>query len=185
MASSTHDFTLRFSRRYSMGHRLISDAAPNCRVPHGHDEVVTVDIVSAENAGLDPRTNMLVEFDQAKRRWFDWIDEAVDHSLHLNDADPLVDFFREREPHLLGRLLLTPGDPTTEIRAACFKSKLGSFLRADNPGLRCVRLTIQETPVNTVVCEAADLEKLLPQGDHWWRRADASINDLQPSTSHA
>lgn len=174
----THDFTLRFSRRYSMGHRLISDAAPNCRVPHGHDEVVTVELVKEGNGGLDPRTNMLVEFDQAKRRWFDWIDGEVDHSFHLNEGDPLVGFFREREPHLLGRLLLTPGDPTTEIRAACFKSKLGSFLRRDNPGLRCASLTIQETPTNAVVCEAADPAGLMPEGDHWWTRADDTINDL-------
>jgi 6-pyruvoyltetrahydropterin/6-carboxytetrahydropterin synthase len=176
--ATPNDFTLRFSRRYSMGHRLISDAAPNCRVPHGHDEVVTVELVSAENAALDPRTNMLVEFDQAKRRWFDWIDKAVDHSFHLNAADPLVGFFRDHEPHLLARLLLTPGDPTTEIRAACFKSKLGSFLQQDNPGLRCASLTIQETPTNAVLCAAADPVQMMPSGDHWWLRADTSINDL-------
>lgn len=176
--ATTHDFTLRFSRRYSMGHRLISDAAPNCRVPHGHDEVVTVELVSEANATLDPRTNMLVEFDQAKRRWFDWIDGAVDHSFHLNEADPLVGFFSEHEPHLMGRLLLTPGDPTTEIRAACFKSKLGCFLQNDNPGLRCASLTIQETPTNAVICEAIDPAQMMPTGDHWWSRADLSINDL-------
>jgi 6-pyruvoyltetrahydropterin/6-carboxytetrahydropterin synthase len=176
--ATPNDFTLRFSRRYSMGHRLISDAAPNCRVPHGHDEVVTVELVSEENVALNPRTNMLVEFDQAKRRWFDWIDESVDHSFHLNAEDPLVGFFRDHEPHLLGRLLLTPGDPTTEIRAACFKSKLSCFLQHDNPGLRCASLTIQETPTNAVVCEAADPAKMMPDGDHWWSRADTSINDL-------
>jgi 6-pyruvoyltetrahydropterin/6-carboxytetrahydropterin synthase len=179
--ATTHDFTLRFSRRYSMGHRLISDAAPNCRVPHGHDEVVTVELVSDGNSALDARTNMLVEFDQAKRRWFDWIDEAVDHSFHLNEGDPLVGFFGEHEPRLMGRLLLTPGDPTTEIRAACFKSKLGCFLRDDNPGLTCTRLTIQETPTNAVVCEAADPARMMPAGDHWWSRADLSINDLSPT----
>ncbi len=183
--AGTHDFTLRFSRRYSMGHRLMGEAAPSCRVPHGHDEVVTVELASCDNAGLDPATNMLVEFDQAKRRWFDWIDDAVDHSLHLNEADPLVGYFSSREPHLLPRLLLTPGDPTTEIRAACFKSKLGRFLSEDTPGLQCVSLTIQETPTNAVVCAAAEPEALLPTGDRWWRRADLSINDLPPLTQAA
>jgi 6-pyruvoyltetrahydropterin/6-carboxytetrahydropterin synthase len=177
MSNPSH-FTLRFSRRYSMGHRLISDAAPNCRVPHGHDEVVTVELISHDNAELDPRTNMLVEFDQAKRRWFDWIDDAVDHSFHLNAQDPLVTFFRDHEPHLLKRLLLTPGDPTTEMRAACFKAKLGQFLQKENPSLRCARLTIQETPTNAVVCEMEQVEQWLPKGDHWWHRADLSINDL-------
>lgn len=180
MAEQNH-FTLRFSRRYSMGHRLISDAAPNCRVPHGHDEVVTVDLVSAMDGRLDPRTNMLVEFDRAKRRWFEWIDDSVDHSFHLNAEDPLIGFFRDNEPHLLKRLLLTPGDPTTEVRAACFKSKLGVFLEQDATGLRCARLTLQETPTNAVQCEADEPEALLPDGDHWWRRADWSINDLTPN----
>lgn len=172
------DFTLRFSRRYSMGHRLVGDAAPNCRVPHGHDEVVTVELIGSSGAKLDPHTNMLVEFDQAKRRWFDWIDKSVDHSFHLNAVDPLLMFFRNQEPHLLPRLLVTPGDPTTEIRAACFKAKLGCFLLAENRGLSCTRLTIQETPTNAVICDASEPQQLLPSGDHWWNRSDLSINDL-------
>ena len=130
MTTSQHDFTLRFSRRYSMAHRLTSGAAPACSVPHGHDEVVTVEIVQADNAPLDPATNMLVEFDVAKRRWFEWIDRAVDHSFHLHAEDPLVSYFRTHEPNLVPRLLLTPGDPTTEMRALCFKSKLQNMLDA-------------------------------------------------------
>ena len=90
MSEDGFGFTLRFSRRYSMAHRLLSGVAPNCRVPHGHDEVVTVDIVESSNAGLDGKTNMLVEFEQVKGRWFKWIDKAVDHSFHLGDGDPLV-----------------------------------------------------------------------------------------------
>ena len=81
MSDDDPDFRLRFSRRYSMGHRLISGEAPNCRVPHGHDEIVTVDIVQVSQAGLDPETNMLAEFDRVKRRWFHWIDRDVDHSF--------------------------------------------------------------------------------------------------------
>jgi 6-pyruvoyltetrahydropterin/6-carboxytetrahydropterin synthase len=182
MSDPSPAFTLRFSRRYSMGHRLISDAAPNCRVPHGHDEVVTVDLISSSGSGLDPRTNMLVEFDQAKRRWFDWIDDSVDHSFHLNEKDPLIDFFSNREPHLLKRLLLTPGDPTTEIRAACYMAKLNSFLNTSGTGLSCATLTIQETPTNAVVCSHQQPHTILPSGDHWWLRADPSINDLQLTT---
>lgn len=171
------DFTLRFSRRYSMAHRLTSGAAPSCGVPHGHDEVVTVEIASGSNAPLDPATNMLVEFDVVKRRWFEWIDRSVDHSFHLNEGDPLVGYFREREPELLPRLLLTPGDPTTEIRALCFKLKLQAFLDAGGRGLRCLRLTIQETPTNAVICEAVSGQRFLPAGDRWWTRADPSISD--------
>lgn len=177
------DLRLRFSRRYSMGHRLISGEAPACRVPHGHDEVVTVDILAVDaNLRLDPKTNMLAEFDRVKRRWFQWIDNAVDHSFHISDQDPLLGFFRTTEPYLLDRLLVTPGDPTTEIRAACFKAKLGAFLSQDEPGFCCDRLLIQETPVNAVEIRASKLERYLPEGDHWWHRADLSINDLSRST---
>ncbi|HRX53623.1 MAG: 6-carboxytetrahydropterin synthase [Verrucomicrobiales bacterium] len=180
MTTSQHDFTLRFSRRYSMAHRLTSGAAPACSVPHGHDEVVTVEIVQADNAPLDPATNMLVEFDVAKRRWFEWIDRAVDHSFHLHAEDPLVSYFRTHEPNLVPRLLLTPGDPTTEMRALCFKSKLQNMLDAGQRNLVCQRLTIQETPTNAVVCEAdrSTMERLLPTGSFWWHRPDPSINDL-------
>ena len=162
-----------------MGHRLISGAAPNCRIPHGHDEVVTVDIASAGNADLDPQTNMLVEFEQAKGRWFDWIDNAVDHTFHLGDGDPLIDFFRREEPELLAKLLVTPGDPTTELRAACYSAKLTAFLNAGDQNLVCTRVQIQETPTNAVEFNAADTARFLPSGAaHWWHRADASINEL-------
>ena len=173
-----YDFRLRFSRRYSMGHRLISGAAPNCRVPHGHDEIVTVDVVHVSNLGLDADTNMLAEFDRVKRRWFQWIDKFVDHSFHIGDQDPLLGYFRENEADLLPRLLVTPGDPTTEIRAACFKAKLAAFLEADEPNFRCDRLIIQETTANAVEIRTQHLDRILPAGDHWWLRADNSINSI-------
>jgi 6-pyruvoyltetrahydropterin/6-carboxytetrahydropterin synthase len=174
-----HDIVLRFSRRYAMGHRLISGAAPNCRVPHGHDEVVTVDIASASNASLDPDTNMLVEFEYAKGSWFEWIDSRVDHSFHISDQDPLIDFFRSNEPEMLTRLLVTPGDPTTELRAACYFAKLTALLDANDHGLICSRVLLQETPTNAVEFNSSSTQSFLPQGAaHWWHRADLSINDL-------
>ena len=178
MGADAHDFVLRFSRRYSMAHRLTSGVAPNCSVPHGHDEVVTVDIASSENSGLDPETNMLVEFDQVKRRWFQWIDKAVDHTFHLGDSDPLIDYFRENEPEMLAKILVTPGDPTTEIRAACFAAKLNSFLDAENPDFWCLKLTIQETPTNSVEFRPLTGRVVDPGEKHWWNRPDLSINEF-------
>lgn len=175
-----YGYKLRFSRRYSMAHRLRSGAAPNCEVPHGHDEVVTVDIVENGNYGLRAEDNMLVEFEQVKGRWFRWIDKAVDHSFHLGDQDPLINYFRENEPHLLARLLITPGDPTTEIRAACFCAKLSAFLNADNPNFWCVRLELQETPTNSVEFFPQRLSPVVSTSEqHWWRRPDQSINDFE------
>ncbi len=178
MSDEVPSFRLRFSRRYSMGHRLVSGAAPNCRVPHGHDEVVTVDIEHRTNEGLDPETNMLAEFDRVKRRWFRWLDGQVDHSFHVSDRDPLLGYFQEHEKDLLPRLLVTPGDPTTEIRAACFQAKLAAFLAQDEPAFRCGRLLLQETLANAVEIAPDTFSRALPNGDHWWHRADDSINDL-------
>lgn len=162
-----------------MAHRLNSGIAPNCQIPHGHDEVVTIDIGECNNASLDESSNMLVEFSRIKGRWFNWIDRSVDHSFHLGKDDPLVRYFEENEPHLLSHLLITPGDPTTEIRAACFAAKLAAFLEEEHPNFLCTRLSIQETPTNSVVYFPQELPGVVAGGDHhWWNRPDTSINDL-------
>jgi hypothetical protein len=74
--------------------------------------------------------------------------------------------------------LVTPGDPTTEIRAACFKAKLTAFLQQDEPAFTCDRLVIQETPTNAVEIGTDQFDRYLPCGDHWWHRADETINDF-------
>lgn len=171
-------FQFVFRRRYSMAHRLTSGAAPKCGVPHGHDEMVTVEIAPSGPGQLDPATNMLAEFGAVKARWFRWIDDQVDHSFHLNGADHLIGFFREHEPAVLPRLLITPGDPTTEIKAACFLSKLNAFLAAQDLPLIGVKVTIDETPTNAVIFDG-DPTAVLPAGDFWWQRADDSMSDLK------
>ena len=168
-------FTLQFERRYSMAHRLLSGAAPRCSVPHGHNEVVVVEIVASDERTLNPSTNMLAEFSVVKKRWFQWIDKTVDHSFHIADSDPLIAYFRDHEPETLARCLITPGDPTTEILAACFMAKLNVFLSGQ--GLACSRMTIHETPTNSVVF-AGDPSPVLPDGDYWWWRQDDAINEF-------
>ena len=176
---ANHSIVLNFTRRYSMGHRLISGAAKNCQIPHGHDEVVTVNITKKSNGILDSKTNMLIEFEEAKGRWFEWIDGSVDHSFHINNEDPIINYFSENEPELLPKLLITPGDPTTEIRAACYYAKLTKFLDENKTELFCTDLKIQETPTNAVCFGCENIESFLPAGErHWWNRPDLSINDL-------
>ncbi len=179
MSDDHHDFVLKFDRRYSMAHRLNSGAAPNCQVPHGHDEVVCVEIVDKANRGLNQDTNMLVEFSQVKGRWFEWVDRKLDHSFHLGAKDPLIAYFQDNEPHLLARILVTPGDPTTEIRAACFAAKLKAFLGQENPDYRCRKLRIQETPTNAVEFFPGNRPAVASGTDFWWNRPDLTINDLE------
>lgn len=171
-------FSLNFSRRYAMAHRLLSDASPKCAIPHGHNETVTVRLVATRPVPLDLGANMVEPFERAKAQWHRWIDDHVDHAFQLSEADPLLPWFAANEPHRLERILVTPGDPTTEALACCFMAKLNAFLAADGGRLRCAEVRIEETPTNTVVFDG-DPDSWLPApGDRWWRRADFTINDL-------
>jgi 6-pyruvoyltetrahydropterin/6-carboxytetrahydropterin synthase len=173
-------FELVFTRRYAMAHRLRSDPSGRCAVPHGHNELVTARLVPSNSARLDGEANMVEPFERAKQRWHGWIDEQVDHAFQLGDGDPLIEYFATNEPHRMERLLVTPGDPTTELLAVLFKAKLASFLAAEGGRLACGSIAIEETPTNQVVFHGDPCDAL-PAGmgtGHWWDRADSSINDL-------
>lgn len=168
-------FTLSFTRRYSMAHRLIGGASVKCAVPHGHNEVVVAHLQPQGNACLDLHDNMVVEFQEAKSLWHEWIDQQVDHALQLSQTDPLLNYFKVEEPEKLQRILLTPGDPTTELLAVCFKAKLQSFLTAQALLVQCSAIEITETPTNQVTFSGDPYSHLPRQG--WWARSDMSIND--------
>jgi 6-pyruvoyltetrahydropterin/6-carboxytetrahydropterin synthase len=176
-------FGLVFTRRYSMAHRLRAGGSAKCAVPHGHNELVVAKLEATSARRLDGSSNLVELFEVAKARWHAWVDDQVDHSFHLSEGDPLIAYFREREPEQLPRLLVTPGDPTTEFLAVCFMSKLNAFLADDGGRLRCVEVRIEETPTNTVMFtgEPADFLPDRPGSGNrppWWRRPDMSINDL-------
>lgn len=176
-------FALVFSRRFSMAHRLLGPDVGKCDMPHGHNEVVRAHMEAASPAALDGTHNMVAPFDVAKGDWHGWIDGHVDHALQLSATDPLLEYFRAHEPEKLPRLIITPGDPTTEVMAACFTAKLNAILAAAETGLVCRRLELTETPTNTVIF-TGDPADVLPEvsgkdgGPPWWMRADASTNDL-------
>ena len=177
-------FTLAFTRRYSMSHRLLSIYNSPCGVPHGHNEYVTVHLQPRHPAPLDGQSNMVTPFHAAKKRWHAWIDERVDHSLQLSHQDPLLPYFREQEPEQLDRILVTPGDPSTEALAACFMAKINAFLLDQGADLECTELRIEETPTNTVIFDGEPMAVLTSDGfpePAWWQRPDDSINDINPS----
>ena len=168
-----------------MAHRLISGRSKKCAVPHGHNENVRVFLRSTQKKNLDGKTNMLESFELAKKRWHNFVDNHLDHAFQCSLEDPLVEFFKTTEPSLLSRLLITFGDPTTEMLCACLMSKLTCFLRAEKIDLVCEKISIEETPTNKVVLvgEGAFAEHL-PSSDadsnktFWWERDDNSINDF-------
>lgn len=175
MASA--DFELVFSRRFSMAHRLITGCSQKCAIPHGHNEIVTVRLAPTSPSQLDQRTNMVEEFGAAKSTWHKWIDNHVDHAFQISDRDPIIHYFQEYEPDKLPRLLVTPGDPTTEMLCVVFMNKLNRFLAQQESQLRCIALEIEETPTNRVKFSGTP-ENHLPTGSAWFNRPDYSINDL-------
>ena len=170
---------LEFTRRYAMAHRLLATQSPKCAIPHGHNELVTVRLDPLARFGFT-RTNSAAPFEQVKRRWHEWIDASVDHTLHLAEDDPLIEFFRAHEPQRLAQIMTFPGDPTTEALAACFFLKLTAFIADEGLPFRVAEVRIEETPTNTV---RMDLDCFDPAAcglrpGAWPLRADMSINDF-------
>jgi 6-pyruvoyltetrahydropterin/6-carboxytetrahydropterin synthase len=170
---------LEFTRRYAMAHRLLATQSAKCAIPHGHNEFVTVRLDPTDKFTFSAK-NSAAPFEQVKRRWHAWIDEHVDHALHLGEDDPLIGYFREHEPALLKQIMTFQGDPTTEALAACFFLKLSAFVAGDALPFTVREVRIEETPTNTVVVSAENFDPAtcgLRKGAWPWR-ADTSINDL-------
>lgn len=170
---------LEFTRRYAMAHRLLATQSPKCAIPHGHNEFVTVQLDPLETFKFSA-ANSTAPFELVKRRWHAWIDERVDHTLHLGETDPLIDYFREREPARLSQVMTFQGDPTTEALAACFWLKLSAFIANDELPFTVREVRIEETPTNTVVTtrETFDAASCGLRAHAWPWRADMSINDF-------
>lgn len=171
---------LVFTRRFSMGHRLIHGASERCALPHGHNEFVTVRLASTSPVPLDGSGNMPVSFQQAKSTWHHFIDEKLDHALQLAEDDPLLLWFKANEPERAQRIVVTPGDPTTELMVCLMMAKLNAFLKAEGGLLVCTEVSLQETPTNTVTFDG-NPEDFLPRPrapeQCWWYRPDMSISD--------
>lgn len=168
-----------FTRRFSMAHRLISGTSPKCAIPHGHNEIVSVHLMPKSADSFERGPNIIEPFDMIKADWHAFIDDRIDHSFQVSETDPIIRYFVENEQEKLDRLVVTPGDPTTEILCACLMSKIQSMLLHRKSLLYCHEISVQETPTNTVQISGADAYSgMLPKGDFWWNRPDSSINDF-------
>ncbi len=156
-----------------MAHRLHAGASEKCATPHGHNEYVRVRL-AGETERLDGHANMVVEFGALKRTWHRFIDDHIDHALQLDRADPLLPMIREQFSGW--RLVITPGDPTTELLAALLASKCQAFMNAASHPVRVIEVHLEETPTNSVIFRG-DPAQALPPGNGWWTRADMSTRD--------
>lgn len=162
-----------FTRRFEAAHRLLSDKSLKCQMPHGHSFQVKVSIESTNPQPLDNDVNMVEEFGAAKKKWHNWIDECVDHSMMFNSKDPMWRYVKDFVPH--GRILLTPGDPTTEMVCVLFMAKCNAFLIAEHGNkLRCTHIEVVETATNSVSFDGDPHQHISTAFDAWWNRADNS-----------
>lgn len=170
---------LEFTRRYAMAHRLLADPASKCAVPHGHNEIVSVRLTPHAKFRFGGG-NMDAPFERVKGRWKTWIDDRVDHCLMLDEADPLIGYFRDNEPERLSRIMTFPGDPTTEALCASYFLKLSAFLAADELPFDVSEIRVEETPTNSVILtrDLFDAETCGLDANAWPRRPDMSINEF-------
>ncbi len=168
-----------FSRRFSMAHRLKYTVSAKCRALHGHDEIVHLSLVYSADDQWDARRNMAADFAELKDVWHTFIDSHVDHALQLGADDPLLAYFMEHEPEQLARIVVLPGDPTTEVLCASFLRKAAAFIERNGIPYRVEAVTIEETPTNEVTVDRHAVRHFpLISGDGWWARSDMSINDF-------
>jgi 6-pyruvoyltetrahydropterin/6-carboxytetrahydropterin synthase len=116
---------------FCYGHRLL-DYAGKCRHLHGHNGTA---VITLEGPALD-RLGMVVDFSDVKRVVGQWIDETLDHTMILHDADPMVPVLRERGE----RFVTMPVNPTAENIAKWI------FDHARAQGLPVVEVRLWETP---------------------------------------
>lgn len=116
---------------FCYGHRLL-DYAGKCRHLHGHNGTA---VVTLEGPTLD-KLGMVVDFTDVKRVVGKWIDETLDHTMILHEADPMVPVLRERGE----RFVTMPTNPTAENIAKWI------FDHAKEAGLPVVEVRLWETP---------------------------------------
>lgn len=115
---------------FCYGHRLL-DYAGKCRHLHGHNGKA---VVTLEAASLDA-LGMVVDFSAIKRVLGKWIDDALDHRMLLNEADPIIpELVKQGEP-----FVTLSANPTAENIARLI------YEQAATNGMPVAEVTLWET----------------------------------------
>ncbi len=170
---------LRFKYRFEAAHRFTQSSSPSCMTPHGHTWHATLHLRSLAPLNAN---NMAVEFHQLKSAWKDLITNVFDHSFMCNMNDSLI------EPllhiHSGARLILFPGDPTTEMISLLMFSKAEKFIAASpwKDQVLVSGLTIDETPTNSIHCDSGYYRENIHRYSEytgWWSTAEVSARNCQ------
>ena len=127
--------------RFCAAHRLMHHTG-RCANIHGHNYVVRVKVVRLPGEA-DEETGMVADFSEVRdilSRVFD----PYDHSIILNEKDPILEKVRE-----LGdfRIHSFPGEPTAENMCRFFFYSVDKLLREKSCFL--MSISIQETEGNS------------------------------------
>lgn len=123
-------FTISKTFSFCYGHRLMNDRG-KCRHLHGHSARATFVL---DGASVDER-GMLLHFDRMKETVGKWIEENLDHTLLLAEADPAA-----KALAAAGEIFRPlPENPTAENIARML------FAKAEDFGLPVRRVEVWES----------------------------------------
>jgi len=168
-------FSTSFSYRFEAAHRFIDSSSIRCATPHGHSWNAEIEFKASEFQ-LD-NSMMLHEFTSLKSAWKTFIHETVDHSFFIHHRDPILQSLVKEYPP--NRLLIFPGNPTTELVAALFLRKcvvMHDSLQAKST-VAPSKIIIRETETNSISLSNFEYESFmrLNQIDKfagWWNSVD-------------
>ena len=164
------------SRKWEAAHRFYDSCNSKslCALPHGHTWNLKVYLKAPAEFRLDKSSNMLESFESLKRHWHSFVDHSLDHSFKLNHKDPFIELLLKENPE--ARLIVCPGDPTTELLSVLLKAKITAILKEQKSKLVCRKVLIQETQTNAVSFSGApeDHFPLSEYGNAWWNQANPS-----------
>ena len=176
---ATYDFVLRFSRRYTMGASPDQRRCPELqyapRTRRGRDGRHRQ---RRQRTAWIPERTCWWSSSRPKAAGSSGSTKLVDHSFHLADRAPLSAISGKTNPTSCRQSCCSPRATPRPRSGPPAIVQAERVSHAENPSYLCWRLVIQETPTNAVEFSGRSTEGILPAGDHWWSRADQSINDL-------
>mgnify|MGYP003660852276 CR=1 FL=1 len=146
------------TKRYTnlpFGHRQPNHDG-HCRFIHGHNWAFEFEFDCDE---LEPKTGFVVDFGKLKA-WKGKLEAAFDHTLVLNEDDPLAVLLEEAQSRLAASIdvgkwleLVTVNDCSCEGIAVHTFTELNEWLGNQNDlamrGVRCIRCTVFEDDKNS------------------------------------
>lgn len=170
---------LRFKYRFEAAHRFTQSTSPACMTPHGHTWYATLHLQTSATLN---KNDMSVEFHQVKSEWKSLITNTFDHSFMVNMTDPLIESVSQIHP--TARLILFPGDPTTELIALLLFNKCEMFMTQSqwNQQIVVSGITIDETPTNSIHCDRAFFLKNVTKYSKykgWWNTSNPDDRSCQ------